>query len=121
MNELKIQLPRPLPRRARHSAAARREAALGAQAKAGGGGEVTVASLLQELEEARKIAVAKKQPTPAIAAILAKARIAGIGDETPEARAAPAPSGPPDYADAARRIAYVLRHGSEPAPDESQR
>ncbi len=102
------------------AAAERREAQVNAQSgapsdAAGDGsatGTVTTAALLRELEEARTIAIAKKQPTPAIAAILAKARIAGLSDDrldTPTAGAAPRAG---SYADAVRRISYLLRQAN---------
>jgi hypothetical protein len=74
--------------------------------------EVTAASTIRELEEARKIAVDKQQAAAAVSAILAKAKFAGLLDEKPEstpASAADQPAFDGNYREAARRIALLLR------------
>lgn len=113
MNERKTKRA-ALPPRARSGAAAQREAQSNAQTNAQSSAgnatdKVTIASLLEELEEARKIAIAKKQPAPAIAAILAKAKIAGFADDKLDTASASAAPRPGQYADAVRRISYLLR------------
>jgi len=81
--------------------------------------EVTTATTLRELEEARKLAIAKKQPAPAISATMAKAKLAGLVFE----RANDAPQTAPDLADndieAARRIAFLLGLAAIEPPGES--
>lgn len=89
-------------------------------APGGATAEVTVASLITELEQAREIAIAKKQPTPAIAAIMAKARLAGFGGDKPDTAPATTPPRHTSYEEAARRIAYVLHHAAREKSGESQ-
>ena len=70
--------------------------------------EVTFTSAIRELEEARKIAIAKKQAAAAISATLAKVKLAGLLAEKPET--GPEPSVfDGNYTEAARRIAFLLR------------
>jgi phage terminase small subunit len=70
---------------------------------------VTVATIIRELEEARRLAMAKKQPAPAVSAALGKAKIAGLVLDKGESRAES--TAVVEYTDteAARRIAFLLR------------
>jgi phage terminase small subunit len=82
--------------------------------------EVTTATTLRELEEARKLAIAKKQPAPAISATMAKAKLAGLVFE----KANDEPQTAPNFADsdieAARRIAFLLGLAAIEPPGESR-
>jgi hypothetical protein len=73
----------------------------------------SVASALRELEEARKVAIAKGQAAAAISAIMAKAKLAGLLAERPDS-APPQPTAfDGNYTEAARRIAFLLRLAEE--------
>jgi hypothetical protein len=73
----------------------------------------SVASALRELEEARKVAIAKGQAAAAISAIMAKAKLAGLLGERPD-NASPQPTAfDGNYTEAARRIAFLLRLAEE--------
>ena len=83
--------------------------------------EVTAASTIRELEEARQIAVAKQQAAAAISATLAKAKFAGLLDEKPESSRESAPARPVfdgNYREAARRIGLLLRLAEDETTDE---
>jgi hypothetical protein len=79
--------------------------------------EVTIESILRELEEARQLALAKKLPAPAVSATLSKAKIAGL---TVENR----PNRPLTFegsdTEAARRVAFLLGIAGIEPPDEDQ-
>jgi phage terminase small subunit len=73
--------------------------------------DVTVATIIRELEEARRLAMAKKQPAPAVSAALGKAKIAGLVVEKAESHVEARPTFEGSDTDAARRIAFLLRLG----------
>ncbi len=83
--------------------------------------EVTVATTLGELEEARKIALAKGQAAAAVSATLAKAKIAGLSDSRVENETPRPVAFQGSLSDAARRIAFLLHLASNEAADESKR
>jgi len=83
--------------------------------------EVTAASTIRELEEARQIALAKQQAAAAISATLAKAKFAGLFDEKPESAPESAPARPVfdgNYREAARRIGLLLCLAEDETTDE---
>ena len=73
--------------------------------------DVTVATVIRELEEARRLAMTKKQPAPAVSAALAKAKIAGLVIDKGESRAEAKPAFEGSDTEAARRVALLLRIG----------
>jgi hypothetical protein len=81
--------------------------------------EVTAATTLRELEEARRLAIAKKQPAPAIAATMAKAKLTGLLIEKKEDEAQAAPAFAGSDIEAARRIAFLLGLAMIEPPGES--
>jgi len=80
-------------------------------------GEVTVESILSELEQARQLALAKKLPAPAITATLSKAKIAGLMAESPPSRKLTFEG---SDTEAARRVAYLLGIAGIEPPAEDQ-
>jgi hypothetical protein len=70
--------------------------------------EVTAATTIRELEEARRLALANKQPAPAVSAALAKARIAGLIGRKAETRPVRTAKFEGTDAEAVRRIAFLL-------------
>lgn len=71
--------------------------------------EVNAAKMIGEFEEARRLALEKGQAAAAVAATMAKARLAGLLKERPESKPAPPPRFDGNYTEAARRIAFLLR------------
>jgi hypothetical protein len=70
--------------------------------------EVTIDSIVCELEEARQLAMAKMQPAPAVSATLGKAKIAGLLVEKPQSRNNTALTFEGSDTEAARRVAFLL-------------
>jgi hypothetical protein len=77
--------------------------------------EPSVAKLLDELEEARRLAIEIKQPAAAVSATLAKARIAGMINEKADGKAGTTLYFELTETEAARRIAFILRRGAHAA------
>jgi len=71
--------------------------------------EVTAENMIQEFEEARKLALDKGQASAAVTATMAKARLARLRKEKPENNPAPPRKFDGNYTEAARRIAFLLR------------
>jgi len=73
----------------------------------------SIASALRELEEARKVAIAKGQAAAAISAIMATAKLAGLLGEKPDGVPPQPTAFDGNYTEAARRIAFLLRLAKE--------
>lgn len=78
--------------------------------------EVNLATSLFELEEARKVALARGQAAAAVSATMAKAKMVGLLNEGAEGAAARPVSPEISLNEAARRIAFLLRL-AEDEPD----
>jgi hypothetical protein len=77
--------------------------------------EPSVARMIDELEEARRLAIEIKQPAAAVSATLAKARIAGMIGEKADGKVATTLTFELSETEAARRIAFILRRGAHAA------
>jgi phage terminase small subunit len=86
----------------------------------GASSDVTVATIIRELEEARRLAMAKKQPAPAVSAALGKAKIAGLVVDKAESRTDSTPAVEYTDTEAARRIAFLLRLAEIDPSDEKE-
>jgi hypothetical protein len=69
---------------------------------------VTVDDLVDELEAARQLAMAKGAPAAAVSAILAKAKLLGLAVDKPEATATAPVEREMSDLEMARRIAFAL-------------
>ena len=88
---------------------------------AGGGCEaVTICSIIRELEDARRLAMEKMQPAPAVSATLGKAKIAGLILDKVENRSETSLTFEGNDNDAARRIAFVLCLAAAKTPGENK-
>jgi hypothetical protein len=81
----------------------------------------TIATCLRELEEARKIALARGQAAAAISATLAKAKMAGLFAAAAASRTIHTAAPQLSLSDAARRVAFLLRLGEYDVDGETQR
>src|SRR5262249_21141578 len=75
--------------------------------------EVTTANVIREFEDARQLALDKGQAAAAVAATMAKARLAGLLKDKPERHPVPPAKFDGNYTEAARRIAFLLRLASK--------
>jgi hypothetical protein len=75
--------------------------------------QVTLDMMIHEFDEARLLAISRGQAAAAVTATLAKARLAGLLNEKGESTADPPAKFDGNYAEAARRIALVLRLANE--------
>jgi len=71
--------------------------------------EVTNASTIRELEDARLLAMSGKHPAAAISAIMSKAKMAGLLSDKPEGAPERRRGFDGNYAEAARRVSLLLR------------
>jgi hypothetical protein len=71
--------------------------------------EVTTATAITEIEEARQLALKKEQASAAVSATMAKAKVAGLLVETPQNEPKRATGFDGNYTEAARRVALLLR------------
>jgi hypothetical protein len=92
--------------------------------------EITIESLIRDLDEALKMAVKRGRPTAAVAAAVAIARLLHALPDKPGRPPAPGKPGrspaPPakfdgNYHDAARRIAFLLGIGKEKKAEEPEK
>lgn len=79
---------------------------------------VTVAASLVELEEARKVALARGQAAAAVSATMAKAKLAGLLNEEAQAATPTAATAKMSLSEAARRIAYLLHLTKDDLEDD---
>jgi hypothetical protein len=82
---------------------------------------VTNATTIKELEQARQLAMSQGQSAAAISAIMHKAKVAGLLAETPESKPERRTGFDGNYAEAARRVALLLRLAKEDTSDGSER
>jgi hypothetical protein len=71
--------------------------------------EVTNATIIRELEDARLLAMTGKQPAAAISAIMSKAKMVGLLSDKPEGVPERGRGFDGNYAEAARRVSLLLR------------
>jgi hypothetical protein len=71
--------------------------------------EVTPDNMIDELEQARSLALTRGQASAAVTATLAKARLAGLLNERGESNAESPAKFDGNYVEAARRISLLLR------------
>ncbi len=71
--------------------------------------KITPAKMIREFEQARRLALKKGQAYAAVTATMAKAKLAGLLKERPESNAESAEKFDGNYAEAARRVALLLR------------
>jgi hypothetical protein len=83
--------------------------------------EVNLATSLFELEEARKIALARGQAAAAVSATMAKAKMAGLLNEGAQDTTVRTDTATLSLSDAARRIAFLLRLAQDEPAGESER
>jgi len=81
--------------------------------------EASVARLIDELEEARRLAIEIKQPAAAISATLGKARISGLIAEKADGKPGARLSFELSDTEAARRIVFILARAARGHPDEA--
>ena len=75
--------------------------------------KVTTATAIGEFEEARLLALKKGQAAAAVSATMAKAKLAGLLAEKPEAKPERPVRFDGNYTEAARRVALLLRLAAE--------
>jgi hypothetical protein len=83
--------------------------------------ELTTASAIREFEEARLLALEKGQAAAAVSATMAKAKLAGLLTENPGSRPERVLGFDGNYAEAARRIAYLLDLAADETADGNKR
>jgi hypothetical protein len=83
--------------------------------------EVTAATAIGEFEEARLLALKKGQAAAAVSATMAKAKLASLFAEKPEAKPERAVRFDGNYTEAARRIAFLLRLAEDETADGNKR
>ena len=71
--------------------------------------EMTTEKAIDELEDARKLAIKKGQASAAVSATIAKARLAGLLTDKPESKPMRTIGFDGNYTEAARRVALLLR------------
>jgi hypothetical protein len=81
--------------------------------------EVNLATSLSELEEARKVALARGQAAAAVSATMAKAKMVGLLNEGTEATLMRPTSPELSLNEAARRIAFLLRLAEDEPESDS--
>ena len=83
--------------------------------------QVTTAKAITEFEEARLLALEKGQASAAVSATMAKAKLAGLLAEKPESKPKRVIGFDGNYAEAARRVALLLRLGANETSGEQKR
>jgi hypothetical protein len=80
--------------------------------------EVTAATAIIELEDARQLALKKGQASAAVSATMAKAKLAGLLSDKPESTPKRATGFDGNYNEAVRRISLLLRLAANETSDE---